>query len=83
VCEVLTQRPLLAAQRGLAPHLAGSDRLSWAWATDAVPEPIGGWLEALVRHRKTEPKPPQEWRRCRQTNTVRIAWQVRFTARQA
>jgi hypothetical protein len=58
------------SQRGLAPHLACSDRLTRAWATGAVavPEPIAAWLEAWVRHRAEhpDPVPPNDWRRCRQ-----------------
>jgi hypothetical protein len=58
------------SQRGLAPYLACSDRLTRAWATGtvAIPEPIGEWLEAWISHRVThpDPLPPKDWRRCRQ-----------------
>jgi hypothetical protein len=55
------------SQRGLAPYLECSDRLTRAWATGAVviPEPISEWLEAWVRNRieHPDPLPPSDWRR--------------------
>jgi hypothetical protein len=55
------------SQRGLAPHLQCSDRLTRAWATGAVtiPGPIGEWLEAWIHHRIEHPDPlaPTNWRR--------------------
>jgi hypothetical protein len=55
------------SQRGLAPYLACSDRLTRAWATGAVTIPplVAAWLETWVRHRieHPEPKPPLGWRR--------------------
>jgi hypothetical protein len=53
------------SQRGLAPLLDCSDRLTRAWATGAVaiPGPVAEWLEAWVRHRLAEPLPPKDWRR--------------------
>jgi hypothetical protein len=57
------------SQRGLAPYLECSDRLTRAWATGAVgiPKPIAEWLEAWMRNRieHPDPLPPKDWRsRC-------------------
>ena len=58
------------SQRGLAPYLECSDRLTRAWATGAVaiPKPIAEWLEARMHNRieHPDPLPPKDWRsRCR------------------
>ena len=57
------------SQRGLAPALCCSDRLTRAWATGAstIPPEIADWLEACVRNRKRypDPLPPADWRRRR------------------
>jgi hypothetical protein len=66
VCEVLTQRPLLAAQRGLAPYLGCTDRTTrhWAAGSQPIPEKVAAWLEewVLVRTLHPDPKPPRDWR---------------------
>jgi hypothetical protein len=57
------------SQRGLAPLLGCSERLTRAWATDrtAIPAPVAEWLEAWVRNRLEHPDPqlPKDWR-CRE-----------------
>jgi hypothetical protein len=65
--ECLDQLEL--SQRGLAPVLRCSDRLTRAWATGAesIPHEIAVWLESCVLLRKGKPKArlpkPREWRR--------------------
>lgn len=60
---------LKLSQRGLAPVLGCSDRITREWATGKIPIPpeIGVWLETCVTLRKAKgrfrwPLPP-EWRR--------------------
>ena len=58
------------SQRGLAPLLGCSDRLTREWATGKadVPPTIAAWLEANVRALRADPeveltRPPADWRR--------------------
>jgi hypothetical protein len=57
------------SQRGLAPVLRCSDRLTRAWATGTatIPREIAVWLESCVLLRRGKPKArlpqPMEWRR--------------------
>jgi ribosome-binding protein aMBF1 (putative translation factor) len=60
------------SQRGLAPILGCSDRITRAWATgrSAVPVAIAEWLEAWVAIRLAhpDPKPPADWHHSRQNH---------------
>jgi hypothetical protein len=62
------------SQRGLAPYLDCSDRLTRAWATGAVTIPplVAEWLEAWVGHRMAhpDPLPPKDWRRLQRTHNA-------------
>ena len=53
------------SQRGLAPILGCSDRLTRSWATgrSAIPSGIAGWLEkwVAVRQAHPDPLPPDDW----------------------
>jgi hypothetical protein len=55
------------SQRGLAPILRCSDRLTRSWATgrDIIPCEVAAWLEAWVAIRLAhpDPPPPENWRR--------------------
>jgi hypothetical protein len=57
------------SQRGLAPILRCSDRLTLSWATgrEAIPPEVAGWLESWVAIRLAhpDPPPPEGWRRQR------------------
>jgi hypothetical protein len=60
---------LRLSQRGLAPILRCSDRLTrdWAMGYADIPLQIAGWLEQCVAIRlaNPEPPPPEDWRKCR------------------
>jgi hypothetical protein len=60
---------LALSQRGLAPILRCSDRLTRSWATDreAIPPEVADWLESWVAIRLAhpDPPPPEGWRRQR------------------
>jgi hypothetical protein len=53
------------SQRGLAPLLGCSDRLTRGWATgrSAIPAGIAEWLEEWVAIRQAHPDllPPENW----------------------
>jgi hypothetical protein len=55
------------SQRGLAPLLRCSDRLTRSWATgrETIPTEVSDWLEAWVTNRLAhpDPPPPASWRR--------------------
>jgi hypothetical protein len=55
------------SQRGLAPILRCSDRLTRSWATgrEAIPPEVADWLESWVAIRVAypDPPPPGGWRR--------------------
>jgi hypothetical protein len=55
------------SQRGLAPILRCSDRLTRSWATgrEIIPLEVAGWLESWVTIRLAhpDPPPPENWRR--------------------
>jgi hypothetical protein len=55
------------SQRGLAPILRCSDRLtrSWAAGRDFIPPEVAAWLESWVTIRLAhpDPPPPENWRR--------------------
>jgi len=55
------------SQRGLAPILGCSDRLTRAWATgrSLVPIGIAEWLEewVAIRQAHPDPLPPEDWHR--------------------
>ena len=57
------------SQRGLAPLLQCSDRLTRSWATgrEAIPPEVADWLESWVTIRLAhpDPAPPESWRRRR------------------
>jgi hypothetical protein len=57
------------SQRGLAPILQCSDRLTRSWATgrEIIPSEVADWLEAWVAIRlmHPDPPPPESWRRLR------------------
>jgi hypothetical protein len=54
------------SQRGLAPILQCSDRLTRPWATgrEIIPSEVADWLEAWVAIRLAHPHPPPpgKWR---------------------
>ena len=60
---------LRLSQRGLAPILNCSDRLTrdWAMGYADIPSQIAGWLEQCVaiRQANPDPPPPDDWRKCR------------------
>jgi hypothetical protein len=53
------------SQRGLAPILRCSDRLTRSWATgrDVIPAEVADWLDAWVATRLAhpDPAPPDNW----------------------
>jgi hypothetical protein len=57
------------SQRGLAPILGCSDRLTRNWASgrSAIPVGIASWLEEWVAVRQAHPDPlqPEDWHRPR------------------
>ena len=59
---------LRLSQRGLAPVLCCSDRLTrdWAMGYADIPSEIAAWLEQCVAIRlaNPEPPPPEDWRKC-------------------
>jgi hypothetical protein len=64
------------SQRGLAPILRCSDRLTRSWATgrEAIPPEVADWLESwvAVRLAHPDPRPPEGWRR-RRSNPLAIS----------
>jgi hypothetical protein len=60
---------LRLSQRGLAPILGCSDRLTrdWAMGYAAIPPQVAAWLEQCVaiRQANPDPPPPDDWRKCK------------------
>jgi hypothetical protein len=62
------------SQRGLAPILQCSDRLtrSWAAGREIIPPEVADWLEAWAAVRLAHPDPslPENWRRSHAPRSV-------------